>query len=55
MDYILNYCRENIDRFSKMTDSEIYDWMCKNFYEKDCEMIRRCSFIIFKESRKIKN
>ena len=49
---ILNYCRKNLKRFSMMSDTEIYDWMCNNFYTKDYEMVRKCSMIIFKESRK---
>lgn len=55
MDYILNYCRKDVLRFSKMTDTEIYNWMCDNFAEKDYEMLRKCSFIIFKESRRVKD
>ena len=50
---ILNYCRKEINKFSTMSDTEIYNWMCDNFYTKDYEMIRQCSMQIFKESRKI--
>lgn len=50
---ILNYCRENLERFRRMSDMQIYDWMCRNFATKDYEMVRECSFIIFKESRNI--
>lgn len=48
---ILKECREVIQRFSKMTDSEIYDWLCNNYWCKDYDMLRECSFIIFNESR----
>ena len=48
---ILSYCRQNISRFSAMSDTEIYNWMCDNFYTKDYEMVRQCSIQIFKESR----
>ncbi len=51
---ILEYCRKDIKRFSKMSDSEIYDWMCWNFASKDYQMLRRCSTIIFEESRKFR-
>ena len=51
MDYILEYCRQNLKRFHNMTDMEIYNWMCDNFASKNYEKIRECSFIIFKESR----
>lgn len=50
-DMILSYCRQNLKRFSVMSDMEIYNWMCDNFYTKDYEMARQCSFIIFHESR----
>ena len=50
---ILNYCRNEINKFSTMSDTEIYYWMCDNFYTKDYEMVRQCSMQIFKESRKI--
>lgn len=50
-DKILQECRENIQNFSKMSDSEIYDWLCNNYWCKDYEMLRDCSFIIFYESR----
>ena len=48
---ILEYCRNNLTRFSTMTDVEIYNWMCDNFCTKDYEMVRKCSRIIFDESR----
>ena len=48
---ILEHCRNNLTRFSTMTDVEIYNWMCNNFYTKDYEMVRKCSRIIFAESR----
>ena len=48
---ILEHCRNNLTRFSTMTDVEIYNWMCDNFYMEDYEMVRRCSRIIFEESR----
>ncbi len=51
---ILEYCRKDIKRFSKMSDSEIYDWMCWNFASKDYQMLRRCSTVIFEESRKFR-
>lgn len=51
MDYILEYCRKFINRFAKMNDSEIYDWICENFWINDYEVARKCSFIIFEESR----
>ena len=50
---ILEHCRNNLTRFSTMTDVEIYNWMCNNFYTKDYEMVRKCSRIIFAESRQI--
>ena len=50
---ILENCRKNLTRFSTMTDVEIYNWMCDNFYTKDYEMVRKCSRIIFDESRQI--
>ena len=50
---ILEHCRDNLTRFSTMTDVEIYNWMCDNFYTKDYEMVRKCSRIIFDESRQI--
>ena len=31
MDYILEYCRQNLKRFRNMKDTEIYNWMCDNF------------------------
>ena len=31
---ILEYCRNNLTRFSTMTDVEIYNWMCDNFTRK---------------------
>ena len=49
---ILNECRENLKRFSGMSDLEIYEWMCWNFATKDYPMVRDCSFIIYEESRK---
>ena len=48
---ILEHCRNNLTRFSTMTDVEIYNWMCDNFYTKDYGMVRKCSRIIFDESR----
>lgn len=50
---ILKTLMDNVSKFSKMTDTEIYDWICNNFYCNDYEMMRKCSFIIFKESRDI--
>lgn len=47
MDYILNYCLTNISKFKNMTDSEIYFWLCDNFYTKDYDMLRKCSFVIY--------
>lgn len=49
-DMILNECRSNLNRFKTMNDIEIYKWICDNFYCTDFEMMRKCSFIIFKES-----
>ena len=49
---ILNECRNNLNKFSKMTDTEIYNFICDNFHIKDYEMARKCSWIIFEESRK---
>ena len=51
-DYILNHFRKNLKRFSTMSDIEIYNWMCDNFYTKDYETVRQCSFITLIESRK---
>lgn len=54
-EYILSECRKRILKFHNMSDTEIYNWMCDNY--KGCsnyEMIRKCSFIIFKESRQLK-
>ena len=51
---ILNECRNDLNKFSKMTDVEIYNWMCNNFYTKDYATVRKCSRIIFEESRKIR-
>lgn len=48
---ILKECIEKIERFSKMTDFEIYDWLCNNYWCQDYCMLRECSFIIFHESR----
>lgn len=51
-EYILSECRKRILKFHNMSDTEIYNWMCDNY--KGCsnyEMIRKCSFIIFEESR----
>lgn len=51
-EYILNECRKHILKFHNMSDTEIYNWMCDNY--KGCrnyEMIKKCSFIIFEESR----
>ena len=55
-EYILNECRKRILKFHNMSDIEIYNWMCDNY--KGCsnyEMIRKCSFIIFEESRQLKS
>lgn len=50
--YILDECRKYILKFHNMSDTEIYNWMCDNYKGcRDYEMIRRCSFVIFKESR----
>lgn len=51
MNYILSECRKTLSRFRKMNDIEIYHYMCNNFFSTDFEMIRRCSFIIYNESR----
>lgn len=48
---ILKDCRKNISNFHNMSDVEIYEWMCDNFVCRDYELLRRCSFVIFKESR----
>lgn len=48
---ILTECRKDIQRFSKMTDTEIYNWLCENYWCKDYEMLRECSMVIFFESR----
>lgn len=48
---ILNYCRDNIEKFKSMSDMEIYEWICENYYIRDYEEARNCSFIIFYESR----
>lgn len=50
---ILEYCRRDIKRFYEMSDSEIYDLLCNIYFCKDYEMLRECSFIIFKESRRM--
>lgn len=50
-DMILNHCRQDLKKFSTMSDTDIYNWMCDNFYTKDYEMVRQSSFIIFHESR----
>ena len=48
---ILDYCRQDLHRFSKMTDMQIYEWMCWNFATKDYQMLWKCSIIIFEKSR----
>ena len=51
-EYILNECRKYILKFHNMSDTEIYNWMCNNYKGyKNYEIIRKCSFIIFEESR----
>lgn len=50
---ILFYCRQHINKFYNMSDTEIYEWMCNNFYYNNYEEIRKCSFIIFNESRNV--
>ena len=50
-EYILDECRKHILKFHNMSDTEIYNWMCDNFYTTDYEMVRKCSRIIFAESR----
>lgn len=50
---IVNYCKNNLHKFANMNDMEIYDWLCNNYACKDYEMIRRCSFIIYKDSRNV--
>lgn len=51
-EYILNECRKHILKFHNMSDIEIYNWMCDNYKGcRDYRMIRKCSFIIFEESR----
>lgn len=42
-----------IKHFHKMTDMEIYNYICDVFYLHDDEyqIARECSFIIFNESR----
>lgn len=51
-EYILNECRKHILKFHNMSDTEIYNWMCDNYKGyKNYEIIRKCSFIIFEESR----
>ena len=52
-DKIIQECRENIQKFSKMSDSEIYDWLCNNYWCNDYKMLRDCSFIIFYEVLKV--
>ena len=52
-EYILDECRKHILKFHNMSDTEIYNWMCDNFYTTYYEMVRKCSRIIFAESRQI--
>lgn len=42
-----------MEHFKKMTDVEIYKFICDIFYLRDDEyqIARECSFIIFNESR----
>lgn len=47
---ILKECKNNIGMFSKMSDIEIYNWLCENYWCKDYKMLRECSFIIFNEN-----
>lgn len=53
-DYIINYCQQQLKRFSSMSDIEIYNWMCDNFCTKDYSMVRQCSMQIYYQSRNIK-
>lgn len=50
-DLILRDCRKRISQFHNMSDIEIYNWMCNNYACKDFQLIRECSFVIFRESR----
>lgn len=51
---IINDCKNNTKKFSIMTDMEIYNWLCNNYPTcRDYELLRRCSFIIFKDSRNV--
>lgn len=47
MNYILEYCFNNLNKFKYMTDSEIYFHLCDNFYSKDYDMLRKCSLIVY--------
>lgn len=49
---ILAFCRNKIDLFSHMTDIDIYNYICENFFIENFTEARECSFIIFKESQK---
>ena len=46
---ILSECRKHLLEFSGMNDTEIYNWICDNFFCTDYNMMRVCSFAIFHE------
>lgn len=50
-DMILKECRRQLNKFKGMNDMEVYHWICDNFFIKNYEEARECSFIIFRESR----
>lgn len=50
---ILNECERCLKEFSRMSDTEIYKWLCDNYACKDYELLRKCSFILHKNSRNV--
>lgn len=50
---ILKECEGCKKEFSRMSDTEIYEWLCDNYACKDYELLRKCSFILHKNSRNV--
>lgn len=50
-DVIMNHCMKKLNFFSSMTDAEIYNWICSNFFIRDFVEARECSWDIWKASR----
>lgn len=46
---ILNYCRENIEKFIDMSDTDIYCYLHSVFPSDKYETLRECSILIFYE------